>query len=74
MAFIQRNYVAFIQYHQTGIYTTTHWHLYNNTLAFIQQHTGIYTTTHWHLYIESGWGIYANRKLRGGPDPKSDKK
>ena len=52
LAFIQRNYVAFIQYHQTGIYTTTHWH----------------------LYIESGWGIYANRKLRGGPDPKSDKK
>ena len=29
---------------------TTHWHLYNNTLAFIQQHTGIYITTHWHLY------------------------
>ena len=28
----------------------THWHLYNNTLAFIQQQTGIYTTTHWHLY------------------------
>ena len=26
-----------------GIYTRTHWHLYKNTLAFIQKHTGIYT-------------------------------
>ena len=34
--------MTFIQQH-TGIYTTTHWHLYN-------KHTGIYTTTHWHLY------------------------
>ena len=42
--------IAFIQKKLCGIYTTTHWHLYNNTLAFIQQHTGIYTTTHWHLY------------------------
>ena len=41
--------IAFIQ-KKCDIYTTTHWHLYNNTLAFIQQHTGIYTTTHWHLY------------------------
>ena len=42
---------AFIQKKLCGIYTSTHWHLYNNTLAFIQQHTGIYTTTtHWHLY------------------------
>ena len=34
------------------IYTEeTMWHLYINTLPFIQQHTGIYTTTtHWHLY------------------------
>ena len=28
---------------QTGIYTTTHWHLYNYSLAFIIQHNGIYT-------------------------------
>ena len=55
--------MTFIQQH-TGIYTTTHWHLYNNTLAFIQQHTGIYTTTHWHLYnntlafIQQHTGIY----------------
>ena len=41
--------IAFIQ-KKCGIYTTTHWHLYNNTQAFICQHTGIYTTTHWHLY------------------------
>ena len=54
--------IAFIQ-KKCGIYTTTHWHLYN-TLAFIQQHTGIYTTTHWHLYnntlafIQQHTGIY----------------
>ena len=39
------------------IYTEKMWHLYNNTLAFIQQHTGIYTTTHWHLYNKHT-GIY----------------
>ena len=55
--------IAFIQ-KKCDIYTTTHWHLYNNTLAFIQQHTGIYTTTHWHLYnntlafIQQHTGIY----------------
>ena len=55
--------IAFIQ-KKCGIYTKTHWHLYNNTLAFIQQLTGIYTTTHWHLYnntlafIQKHTGIY----------------
>ena len=41
--------IAFIQ-KKCDIYTTTHWHLYNNTLAFIQQHTGIYTSHVFHPF------------------------
>ena len=53
-----------------GIYTVPpNRHLYNNTLAFIQQHTGIYTTTHWHLYnntlafIQQHTGIYTTTHI-----------
>ena len=40
--------MTFIQQH-TGIYTTTHWHLYNNTLAFIQVMSFI------HFLLNSSW-------------------
>ena len=45
---LYRKNVTFIQQH-TGIYTTTHWHLYNNTLAFIQVMSFI------HFLLNSSW-------------------